>query len=356
MNPTLGIQFNIDKEAIHLVKGWFKDNWLIREQDPDIFVDYVFEYIEKGEPSGQLLAVQQKGKSEIKFSKGIAKYRLATKQIKYYQSQKQLPVFLIFVDITKKDGYYVFLQEWCDNNISNLSIISKKKTHAIDISEKHKIGNPDTFIAEFKHGLEYLKRKHPGSIKDAVFHDIEQMKKIDPNFEYKLDIINSNKHYTFIPKHTVNLSVNVTGPAVQQFKDMVEFGLPIDINGQYINIKGSQHFEKKPITIFQFEKDPQKGEFNLKSDNYKFNILIPGKITTGDKGTIFRGKLEECPLKVELKIPNTAIQDNKASFKLKWDFKCWENKSLKLLPYFEPLASMSRALLDEQNVDYYFTT
>ena len=57
-HSTIGKNFEIDQAAVKIFDGWLPNNWLSRKQTPDVFVDYLVELVENGEPTGLHFAAQ----------------------------------------------------------------------------------------------------------------------------------------------------------------------------------------------------------------------------------------------------------------------------------------------------------
>src|SRR6266478_4540879 len=104
----------IDDRAQVICRDILPMTWAMNEQKKDYGKDYIVEIGEdNGDLTGSSFFVQLKGqeKADIKADNSVVKFRLESKYASYYCDKiKDLPVFLVVVDVTQKKGWWLFLQ------------------------------------------------------------------------------------------------------------------------------------------------------------------------------------------------------------------------------------------------------
>lgn len=95
----------IDQMAQKIFGIAIPPSWLIREQHPDIHIDYVVELADDSGPLGNIFGVQLKGTISPKYSGKFIKFSLKTSPVIYYLDKVKYPVFLIVIDVRAKKGY-----------------------------------------------------------------------------------------------------------------------------------------------------------------------------------------------------------------------------------------------------------
>jgi hypothetical protein len=117
----------IDRMAQNIFNDSFPPDWLIRKQDPDIHVDYFVEIAEKESPSGEIFGVQLKGTSSPRYSKNLIKISVKTKHLSYYLDKVKQPIFLIVVDVKKRQGFWFFVQRWAKEELNDQNWMTQSK-------------------------------------------------------------------------------------------------------------------------------------------------------------------------------------------------------------------------------------
>jgi hypothetical protein len=103
-HSTVSKSREIDRAAIKIFDGWLPNDWLSRKQDPDVFVDYLVEIVENGEPTGLHFAAQVKGYEDAVGGLKPLKHSFETKHLKYYLHRSQHPVVLFLINVTSHCG------------------------------------------------------------------------------------------------------------------------------------------------------------------------------------------------------------------------------------------------------------
>ena len=103
----------IDSRAQKVFKNLLSDEWLPRERNPDIHVDYAVEIADQ-EPTGEIFLVQLKGTEKPRYKGNTVKLSLKTKHLAYYLKKLKQPVFVVLVDTKAERAFWIFTQEWLD--------------------------------------------------------------------------------------------------------------------------------------------------------------------------------------------------------------------------------------------------
>jgi len=168
----------IDEDAQKIFRKHIPSAWLVRKQDPDIHIDYFVEIGEESKsPSGITFGVQLKGSKKARYSKAHVKLSFKTKQLKYYLENVKQPVFVILIDVLKRVGYWLFVQEWVKKEYSDNSWSIKNKID-LKIPLANKLGNTDGLLEAVKVADAYMRNLWPGSISAAVEFEKKQAGKI----------------------------------------------------------------------------------------------------------------------------------------------------------------------------------
>jgi len=85
-------------------------NWLVRGLDEDFGVDAEAELTEDG-IVGQILKLQFKASEHVNRNNGRIEFRIERKYIEYAKSCRY-PVIFIRIDISEKQAWYLWLQQW----------------------------------------------------------------------------------------------------------------------------------------------------------------------------------------------------------------------------------------------------
>lgn len=351
-HPTVGPQAEIDRQASGLVSLWLAKGWNLRSLHPDIHVDYIVEPNDSGEPTGSSFLVQQKAHGSVSFSNDFTSERIKAKHICYYALKAKAPVFLFVVDVEKQAGHFLFLQEWIDEHLPKARLHSSKGTIGIKVPEKNRITDSDALRATVEHALRYMREKYPGSLAAAMRSEIASIAAIDPRFDVRLDVINDEKHFTYLAKEPVSFELNLTGESARKMHEGIAYGVPVDGIDNIVSVVGLPLFDK-------LMKEGARPSFSLGGSNVRQasleffcgeketrqKVRLDGQVTAGTAGLLFRGSADHCPLQAQMKANRSENGvDRVGQMQVKFDFGCWVNRPINDLPYFEEMLSLLTAI------------
>lgn len=346
---TITKQRIIDQKAQKIFERNIPDSWLIRDQHPDIFVDYFIEIAEESQiPSGLLWGVQLKGTEHPKYSKNKVKLQFETKSLIYYFDKLRSPLFIVLVDINSEECYYIFIQQILYEIPPEIEWRKQKSMLlAFDLSDNLK--DHSKLLSSILKADSYLRELWPSSIPAATKHEKKKLEELDPRFEVYISQSNEKINYQLKPRENVPLRLSLTETeenrnAIQEFFD---YGKSCTIKGKDVSLIGSQLFDeiiRKSIdgkfTIASHKKDV-KIELRILDKNSKIKALLYGieaKFSSGRKGLLVEGNYCETPFNISISFSGKKIHTG-VEFDVLLNFQepVWLNQPVRSLPYFEDL-------------------
>lgn len=354
----------IDQEAQKIFNIQISPAWLVREQKPDIYVDYFVELGEESKsPSGIIFGVQLKGVKKPRYSREYVTLSFKTRHLKYYLDKMKQPIFVVLIDVTKKIGYWLFVQEWLKRKYSDDSWCIKKKID-LKIPIANVLGNANKLLEAVKMADRFMHNLWPGSIPAAVDFEKKRLEKLDPRFGICISHSERETAYIVHPKEDVELTLCLRNDEEikKSFQKLIDFGTEFVLNDDKVTIKGSKLFdeflndhEKSSLLIQPQNKPEALIEISTIDRNaIRSTILcgIKGNFVWGDKGLSFSGSLPESPFNISLIIPNFELKTGfKFNISLKFETQKWENISVAMLPYFDKLFSFFSDLSNDHRIE-----
>jgi hypothetical protein len=220
-------------------------------------------------------------------------------------------------------------------------------------------------VSRFVHGEEFpeqpeaLRALATSSVEQAMEVDVEKLVAVDPRWDVKLNVVNKTKHYTLLPKEDISASLKVSGQNVAKMKEHFDYGKPVNLDGDALEMEGSPLFahlikEKGGIQSLAITPSkPNKVEFHFWSDGPDgFRLTLPGEITRGTVGLSFISQLTGAPLRAEMKIVKSEVTapTGEGVFSFTFALNDWANKSISALPYFDRLRGFAHAIVHKKLV------
>ena len=148
------LSHQIDDAARAIFDDLRPKTWVANEHRHDYGKDYLVEMGEaNGNLTGESFYVQLKGQVRVSFNSSgkLAKFSLRTKHAAYYLDKvKDLPVFLVVVDVTKKRGWWVHLQPILDGE----SLWRRRNSVTIDLPASNELAD----VGKLREAVEVAKR------------------------------------------------------------------------------------------------------------------------------------------------------------------------------------------------------
>lgn len=325
-------------------------SWEVYNISPDIGKDQQLELIEKGEYSGITLVIQLKGQRRIAKSKRAQtiSFKLKTHYLEYFDKIR-LPVFLIVVDVTKQQAYWLFVQKYIREILNKTHWrSSSSRTLAIPVAS--------TFddLSVFRQGVlaadNYMANLHPGSVASSIAAEASRLEALDPRFKVELTATERTKHYTLIPKADIDVRFRLKGTSIEsKIGELIERGLPVRFSEEEIEAEGSA-----------LVAETLKGEVTLRAGLSANGILaIRRRYVDGNSAIVFtlpttiEGGRSEVRIHARgevVRMDIVATRDRPVRIKVNIDLTRWANQDVLVLPMFEEILDWSKAVLSGSEI------
>ena len=246
----------IDKKAQDIFNDSLPPGWLIRKQDPDIHIDYFVEITERSRPSGVVFGVQLKGTNSPRYSGSLIKISFKTKHLSYYLDKVKQPVFIIVVDIRKRQGFWQFAQEWAKNELKSRNWKGQKKID-IKIPLKNCLSKVDMLRAEVTKAETFMRDLWPSSIPAAIEYAKASLEELDHRVQVDVSYESGRTRFTLQAREPFDFNIRFKKSTQVQhkFTDLLNSGKSAIFDGnEIVDVNGS------PLLQNIFEKK-EKGKF-----------------------------------------------------------------------------------------------
>jgi len=138
--------------SIQILKRKIPAKWILRDYNPDYGIDKSLEIVEDGVVTGKEILIQLKGTEKLGIHGNDISFSIKANHLKYYL-ERDIPVFLIVVDLKKEKCYWVFLQQFAFDilNIKNPTW-ENQQTVTIKIPYENEVSNTIDAIVEIAYG------------------------------------------------------------------------------------------------------------------------------------------------------------------------------------------------------------
>jgi hypothetical protein len=340
----------IDDLAQRVFHNALPPTWVSNEHTNDYGKDF---HVEIGDRSGDLTGnsfyVQLKGQERVvSTSDGHSvKYSLETKYAIYYLDKiKDLPVFLVLVDVEKKQGWWLFLQGALDSekNWRNRGSRTLKIPKTQTISDVSILGQA---VDEAK---QWLRMQHSESIQAAVAFQKQRITRIDPRFDVRVSLVDDIPSYELRAKQPVSLKLQFAGEPNEvrrKLNEVIDKGGTVVFQPGEVKVEGSELFERFEELGCSIEANMKlPGAITLTSCDSEGKELarlsdVPGLFSGGKKEQWFDARLDNSPLALRLGPIALGV---KGSIHFDLSLHRWEGQQLMHLAYFERLRPFFQSL------------
>ena len=342
--------FEIDRMAQNIFNDSLPPSWLTRKQDPDIHIDYFVEISKESKPSGITFGVQLKGTNSPRYSKSQIKISIKTKHLSYYLDKVKQPIFLVVVDVKKKQGFWFFVQKWAKEELTKRNWREQGKVN-IKIPIKNRLSDMEGLRAEIARAEIFMRDLWPSSIPAAIQHEKESLEKLDRRIQVDISFHGDRTEYNLQAREPFNFNIQfIKSPSVKdKFTELFKGGKPATFDtDEIIKVEGSDLFESLFVKF-------GKGKLRIESERNIQAVLllstvdvegqekiilygVEGELRIGDKEAWFQGELKETPLKVDFSFPLPPSSGNNP-LEINFNFASigWQGKPVLRLPYFDKL-------------------
>jgi hypothetical protein len=345
----------------HLAQCFFGDKipptWSYNEQHHDYGKDYLVELgDEDGEQTGLNFFVQLKGQEAVQFTGdgGKVKFPLEAMHAAYYADKiKDLPVFLVVVDVTKKRGWFHFLQPDLETDRS----WRKQKSVTIHLPAENDLADTAKLRQAVENAKRMMRLLHPESIQDAVAAKKRRVLAIDPRFDVRVSLVDETPVFQFSALEPVSVEIEFKGgkKAETKVSDLLDKGVLVEFKPGEVKITGSplfEQFEKTGVAIQSVMESPATVTLVCRdAEGHEVGRLtdVPGQRKGGRKESRFEGGLVSSPLSIKL---GPMGQDVGGSAKVQLNLTNWDGQNLLHLAFFDKLLDFSKALAASATTDF----
>jgi hypothetical protein len=354
--PTVGDRFATSQAAYTILRDLLPAKWIIRHQD--FHIDYLVEPTEAGELTGINLAIQLKGWTPRKNKANSLAYSLKTKHLLYYIQKCELPVFLVLIDVSKRCGYWVFMQQFAQSlPPSHLD----HKRILVRFSPENTLADTPRLAKAISEALTFMRDLRPGSIDAALLKKKQELEAKDKRVEVEIEVLKGRQNYILSAKEDIPVSIqfNTTDPeTIDAIKDFYEKGIDLSIKRRDVELKGSPLFEElgaKPdekITIHHGKDVEGHALFTWGTGGPDSHLHMPGKFRPALKYLTFDASPPGSPLKLQTSVPwKVAFTPEPFSMSIAFQPKEWKHQRIVALPYFESIYRFFSAPLTGQQME-----
>lgn len=326
---------------------------------PDYHKDFLIELNLGNEPSGIFFYVQLKGVENVHITKNSVKFSLKTKHLNYYYDKiKDYPVFLLITDTSKNKTYWLFIQKYLKESISN-SKWRNQKTVTLSITKENLISDLEFFQSVVKEANAYMKELWPSSPEAATKKEIEFLESLDSRFKVQTVTIADNSiNYDFQTVEDIKIELvlkdenDISAFLNDPLKENLKF------KTQNIDINGSDLFKtllgKTENIILKINKPTLDVDivFSRRDRSLKEieRVFLTGKLSYNNKLFEINSSLYDSPLSIKFIFDPSS--NTKPFFDFNFEFTKWKNKPVALLPYANKLKKLFFEHSNEDSLTY----
>jgi len=355
-------QNEINHRATVFFDGIRPPDWKKISPSPDDFVDYQLETRENAALTGLTVYVQQKGTKKLAITNKGAKFaELRTKHLKYWVDRCRRPVFLIVIDVTKSEGYWLFIQKYALEILTGSNWRQQQKL-TVFLPINQSLHRMDDFKKAMEDADKYMTGMRPAAIEASIKVQKAKLESIDPRFEISITANENGINYALNPRtEPVPISMIFKGSKERGIKlenDLIGRGVPVELKPGEIEFVGSPLFEVDEFKQFK------KLHFNIsviqdvhlaavnQDGTPDAELTFPAATTEGGTAE-FRVHCELWNKLVEL--DGTWVPNKGPHIILRYNFSKWFSLPLFDLPYFEQISRLVKAILQGREFGIYFT-
>lgn len=333
----------IDELAQRVLRDALPPTWVLNEHHKDYAKDYLVEIAEdNGDLTGTSFYIQLKGqeKSTITADGTLVKYSLKSKYTKYYLDKiKDLPVFLVVVDVNQKKGRWLFLQPVLEAE----QTWRKQGSITLELPATTDITDTASLRTAVDTAKKWMRLHHPESIHESVVAHKERITHTDPRFDVAVSLVNDQPTFKLLAKEKVPLTFSFTGDPDEigrKVRELIDKGALVAFQPGEVKITGSRLFEHIEHTGCSIQAAVNlAGTLTVACRNAEGKELalladVPGRYTGGRKELWFEGGFDNSPLTINL---GPLAQGMGGSVTLNLNLHKWDGRPLAHLAYFDRL-------------------
>jgi len=343
-------QHQIDEMAQRRFRDKLPTSWVMNEH----FIDYGKDYhLETADQSSQLTGVtcyvQLKGQRSVKHDKDgkHIKFSLESKYARYYVEKVQdLPVFLVVVDTSTGEAWWLFLQEYLVGQTN----WKRQKTSTIYLPKKNGFEEVSGFEKAIKRAQGWLRARHPASIPDAVSAYKSKLEALDPRFRASVRYHDGATHTWIEPRNEpVTVTLKMKGEPdslTQKMEDLIQRGKKVCLEEGEYELEGSSLFTEHgpgPIEIQWASSFQGTATIALLDDamnEVAYLSEISGVLAGGVSELTFKTIQSSLPVIIE----SPALHSAGGKLQFSFPISVWDESPILHLPFFDKVYEFFRAM------------
>lgn len=353
-HSSVGKSYEIDQRAIKVFLDWLPDNWLPRKQDPDFYVDFLVEIVESGEPTGKHFGAQIKGFEDKPSTPKPISHPFKTKHLDYYLNLGQHPIFLFLINVTSREGFWIFAQKYLKEQASQ-KILDEQKSLIIHFVPEDNFFNSAKFKCLLPESEQFVRDLHPGSVQAALQKRKAELEKIDPRCSVLISVEDGKEQITVIPNEVITFSTKINNQNEEDWQNFVERGAKMKIRREDLEFSGAPLMQEALKSAggefeIQFGNEiPGALHIISKAEPGKF-IPIEGRFRRGTRFFNFHGQLPDSPLSISFEVSwEAAFKSECFNLSVGFSPKNWIGQPILNLAYFDLITTFANAFTGKPN-------
>jgi hypothetical protein len=341
----------IDEEAMRILKLFLPVAWVVTEQHPDYGKDFLVEIVEDQELTGFNFFIQLKGEESIQPIKDgkCVSFPLKKKHAIYYADKLKQPIFLVVIDISRRVGYWLFLQKHLLENWPHQNWRFKKSV-SVQLPSTNTLADIDALRTAVKEAHDYMVARHPAAIPSAIKAERERLEKLDPRIGIRIEATDAGRQITAVPKEPIEFTIAFKGEPDQvdsKVDDLVGRGLPVSFRPDEIEVSGSPLLAeamKNGGTLVSAQIIPAMVCLTARDETgQEIGRLdgISGHVAGGLKECRFEGALGASPINMTITIDR---ESKKGPVRFGFDTKRWHGQPIGVLAHFPQIEAFFEAV------------
>lgn len=358
---TLSPQQLIDEDAKRIFPSALPTTWTVRQRLPDYRIDYLVEVFDgdekKGiESTGLEFAVQLKGVKKPRIVKKTARFSVETAHLAYWMDKTRYPVFLIFVDVVTKKGWWIFIQKTVKDGLVKRGW-RKQQTVTLEFPTTNTLDDIELLLDAVKQSVPYMSSLWPGAIVPAIQSERDRLEALDPRLRVDIRAENEKLHYSITSKgEDVTLKMTFQGKDREDFHSNVQIPLdrgdPILLTPSRMTASGSKLFEhsvKEAVSV-QIQR-LSKADVKIRAANGEYLIdSIKADLKAGMKNVAVDCDLADGLLTISfVSVPPEEVA-GEASMSFHLSLERYYGKNILTLPYLDQLFRFLRAASNREPI------
>jgi hypothetical protein len=353
--PTIGDSFEIDIEAVELMKNKLPKKWPWRDQRPDIFVDAEIEVSDDGEPTGRHFGLQIKGTRHAKIRGNSIRHRIERKALAYYRDKARLPIFIALVDVTSGKAYWIFAQKYLRER-ANEAQLYNQSTLTLRFEREDSFSDLERFKNALTESEIYMRNLYPGSVAAAASDRKKALEALDPRVKVDVSFESGVTTIKLRPTEPLPIQFRPTEPDKRTaFQALLSHGEVFETNAEVIPPFSSPIFgEMFPDhhARIRFEPETKAGCVRISWGDASARVMqVDGRWRGGTESLSFSGSLSNAPLSIKVRVAhssNSSPPDVRTN--IRFDLGTWTGQPLNGMAWFDDTRALIAALASREEV------